>query len=209
MSDQSTLLLGAWRFVSGHHLVLVPPGVGGRTLHDHQPDGSGVDVGHGVGCVLLGGVLALAVIEDAGDEEDEEEDHIAGDQDDEVEGDRVYLQVVCDESHGGGGTVKDWDWIVSRVSQGHTDLWGISRHKSLFLLSLLSFSLSITVCLTVSLFSFMCFIGMTNNHTSVSLEHLRLISLSVHRAVLMHFIGITNTFVLPKHFQMSCILGQN
>ncbi len=107
MSDQSTLLLGARRFVSGHRLVLVPPGIGGRILHDHQPDGSGVDVGHGVGCVLLGGVLALAVIEDAGDEEDEEEDHIAGDQDDEVEGDRVYLQVVCDESHVGGGTVKD------------------------------------------------------------------------------------------------------
>lgn len=107
MSDQSTLFLGARRFVSGHHLVLVPPGIGGRTLHDHQPDRSGVDIGHGVGCVLFGGVLALAVIEDAGDEEDEEEDDIAGDQDDEVEGDRVYLHIVSDEAHGGGRTVKD------------------------------------------------------------------------------------------------------
>lgn len=107
MSDQSTLFLGARRFVSGHHLVLVPPGIGGRTLHDYQPDRSGVDVRHGVGCVLFGGVLALAVIEDAGDEEDEEEDDIAGDQDDEVEGDWVYLHIVGDEAHGGGGTVKD------------------------------------------------------------------------------------------------------
>lgn len=107
LSDQSTLFLGARRFISGHRLVLVPPGVGGRTLHDHQPDGSGVDVGHGVGRVLLGGILALAVVEDAGDEEDEEEDDIAGDQDDEVEGDRVYFHIVGDEAHGGGGTVKD------------------------------------------------------------------------------------------------------
>lgn len=100
LSDQSALFLSAWWFVCGHHIVLVPPGVGGRVLHDHQPYGCGVDVGHGVGFVLFGGVFSLAVVEDAGDEEDQEENDIAGDKDDEVEGDRVDLHIVCDETHG-------------------------------------------------------------------------------------------------------------
>lgn len=56
---------------------------------------------HVVGRVLLGGVFAPAVVQDAGDEEDEEEDDVTGHQDDEVQGDGVDLQVELHETHGG------------------------------------------------------------------------------------------------------------
>lgn len=69
-------------------------------MHDHQA------YGRLAGCrwrvvwgVLLGGVFAPAVIQDAGDEENQEQDDIAGHQDDEVEGDGVNLQVEFHKTH--------------------------------------------------------------------------------------------------------------
>lgn len=84
------------RFVVG-----LVPGGGGRVLHDHQAYGRLAGrrwrVVRGV---LLGGVFATAVVQDAGDEEDEQQDNIAGDQDDEVQGDGVNLQVEFHKTHG-------------------------------------------------------------------------------------------------------------
>lgn len=83
------------------HVVGLVTGRGRRVLHDHQADGwlAGLRR-HIVGRVLLGGVFAPAVVEDAGDEEDEEEDDVTGHQDDEVQGDGVDLQVELHETHG-------------------------------------------------------------------------------------------------------------
>lgn len=74
---------------------------GGRVLHDHQAYGRLAGWRRRVvGGVLLGGVFAPAVVQDAGDEEDQEQDDIAGDQDYEVQGDGVNLQVEFHETHG-------------------------------------------------------------------------------------------------------------
>jgi len=76
-------------------------GRGRRVLHDHQAYGRLAGRRRRVvGGVLLRGVFASAVVQDAGDEEDQEQDDIAGDQDDEVEGDGVNLQVEFHETHG-------------------------------------------------------------------------------------------------------------
>lgn len=84
------------------HVVGLVTGRGRRVLHDHQADGGLAGLRrHVVGRVLLGGVFAPAVVQDAGDEEDEEEDDVAGHQDDEVQGDGVDLQVELHETHGG------------------------------------------------------------------------------------------------------------
>lgn len=84
------------------HVVGLISGRGRRVLHDHQADGRLAGLRrHVVGGVLLGGVFAPAVVQDAGDEEDEEEDDVTGHQDDEVQGDGVDLQVKLHETHGG------------------------------------------------------------------------------------------------------------
>lgn len=75
-------------------------GGGRRVLHDHQAYGR---LARWRRCVvwgvLLGGVFAPAVIQDAGDEENQEQDDIAGHQDDEVEGDGVNLQIEFHKTH--------------------------------------------------------------------------------------------------------------
>ena len=55
-----------------------PGGPRGALLHHHQADG-GLGIQGGLRCILLTGVLASAVIEHAGDEENQEQDDIAGD----------------------------------------------------------------------------------------------------------------------------------
>lgn len=98
---------GFWRsrVVLGLTLAALPLTArrGRRVLHDHQAYGrlAGWRRGHrGRGGILLGGVLPLAVVQDAGDEEDKEEDGVAGHQDDEVQGHGVNLQVEFHETHG-------------------------------------------------------------------------------------------------------------
>lgn len=84
------------RFVVG-----LVAGRGGRVLHDHQAYGRLAGRRRrAVRGVLLGGVFATAVVQDTGDEEHEEQDDIAGNQDDEVQGDGVNLQVEFHKSHG-------------------------------------------------------------------------------------------------------------
>ena len=69
-----------------------PVGPRSTLLHHHQVDG-GLGVQGGLRSILLTGVLALAVIQHAGDEENQEQDDVARNQDDQVQGDRVNLQV--------------------------------------------------------------------------------------------------------------------
>lgn len=85
--------------VGGDHVGRVPPCDGrGGALHDDQADGR--LRGGRVGGVLLGGVLSAAVVHDAGDQEDQQEHDIAGDEDAQVERDRVDLLVVLQKTHG-------------------------------------------------------------------------------------------------------------
>ena len=56
----------------------MPRGPPGSLLHHHQADG-GLGIQGGLRCILLTGVLASAVIEHAGDEENQEQDDVAGD----------------------------------------------------------------------------------------------------------------------------------
>lgn len=53
-------------------------------MHHHEPDGRLLLGGGGLGNVLLGRVFAPAVVQDARDEKDQKQDHVAGDEDDEV-----------------------------------------------------------------------------------------------------------------------------
>lgn len=53
-----------------------------------------VGSGYRIGSVLFARVSALAVVHHAGDEEDEEQDGVAGDEDDEVQCYRVDLHLV-------------------------------------------------------------------------------------------------------------------
>lgn len=115
-SDQSTPLLPlsfplplssvpaqVWRrqLAVARRVVGLVAGGGGRVLHDHQANGRLAGWRRRVvGGVLFGGVFPPAVVQDAGDEEDQEQDDIAGDQDDEVQGDGVNLQVKFHETHG-------------------------------------------------------------------------------------------------------------
>lgn len=89
------------RLAVARGVVGLVAGGGGRVLHDHQAYGRLAGrrrcVVRGV---LLGGVLASAVVQYAGDEKDQQQDDIAGDQDDEVEGDGVNLQVELHKTHG-------------------------------------------------------------------------------------------------------------
>lgn len=116
-SDQSTPLLPfplplplplpsvpaqVWRrqLAVARRVVGLIAGGGGRVLHDHQAYGRLAGWRRRVVWgVLLGGVFAPAVIQDAGDEENQEQDDIAGHQDDEVEGDGVNLQVEFHKTH--------------------------------------------------------------------------------------------------------------
>lgn len=61
-------------------------------LHHHQADG-GLGIEGGLRSTLFTGVLASAVIQHTGDEENQEQNDVAHDQDDQVQGDRVNLQV--------------------------------------------------------------------------------------------------------------------
>lgn len=88
------------RLAVARRVVGLIAGGGGRVLHDHQAYGRLAGrrrcVVRGV---LLGGVLASAVVQYAGDEKDQQQDDIAGYQDDEVEGDGVNLQVELHKTH--------------------------------------------------------------------------------------------------------------
>lgn len=53
-----------------------------------------VGAGYRIGSVLFARVSALAVVHHAGDEEDEEQDDVAGDKDDQVQCYRVDLHLV-------------------------------------------------------------------------------------------------------------------
>lgn len=89
------------RLAVARRVVGLVAGGGGRVLHDHQAYGRLAGRRRGVvRGVLLGGVLASAVVQYAGDEKDQQQDDIAGDQDDEVEGDGVNLQVELHKTHG-------------------------------------------------------------------------------------------------------------
>lgn len=85
--------------VGGDHVGRVPScDRSGGALHHDQTDGG---LGRGwVGSVLLGGVFAAAVVHDAGDQEDQQQHDIAGDEDAQVECDRVDLLVVLQKTHG-------------------------------------------------------------------------------------------------------------
>lgn len=85
--------------VSRDHVGRVPScHGGGGALHDHQADGG---LGRSrVWRILLGGVFTAAVVHDAGDQEDQQQHDIAGDEDAEVERDRVDLLVVLQKTHG-------------------------------------------------------------------------------------------------------------
>lgn len=70
---------------------------------DHQADGCLVGDGKWGRVVLFAGIFSLAVVHDAGVEEDKKEDDIAGDQDDEVQGHWVNLKLVhMGAQHDGG-----------------------------------------------------------------------------------------------------------
>lgn len=88
------------RLTVARRVVGFVTGGGGRVLHDHQAYGR---LAWRRRCVvwgvLLGGVLASAVVQYAGDEKDQQQDDIAGHQDDEVEGDGVNLQVELHKTH--------------------------------------------------------------------------------------------------------------
>lgn len=75
---------------------------GRRVLHDDQADGR---LAGRCRCVvrgiLLGGVFAAAVVQDARDEEDQQQDDVAGHQNDEIQGDWINLQVELHEPHDG------------------------------------------------------------------------------------------------------------
>lgn len=75
-----------------HSSGVVP--AGGRGLYDDQADGAVVGARDRVGGVHSARVLALAVVHHAGDEEDEEQDDVAGDKDEEVQRYRVDLHLV-------------------------------------------------------------------------------------------------------------------
>lgn len=116
------------RFVVG-----LVPGGGGRVLHDHQAYGRLAGwrwrVVRGV---LLGGVFATAVVQDAGDEEDEQQDNIAGDQDDEVQGDGVNLQVEFHKTHGAAsylGPDPEEEEMVGKERKGNLGKWEREAEK--------------------------------------------------------------------------------
>lgn len=85
--------------VGGDHVGRVPPSHRSwRALHHHQPDG-GLR-GLWIRGVLFGGIFAPAVVHDTGYEEDQEQDNVAGDENAEVQSDRVDLLVVLQKAHG-------------------------------------------------------------------------------------------------------------
>lgn len=92
--------VGRRRLAVPRRVVGLVAGGGGRVLHDHQAYGRLAGrrrcVVRGV---LLRGVLAPAVVQYAGDEKDQQQDDIAGNQDDEVESDGVNLQVELHKTH--------------------------------------------------------------------------------------------------------------
>lgn len=117
------------RFVVG-----LVPGGGGWVLHDHQAYGRLAGwrwrVVRGV---LLGGVFATAVVQDAGDEEDEQQDNIAGDQDDEVQGDGVNLQVEFHKTHGAAsylGPDPEEEEMVGKERKGNLGKWEREAEKN-------------------------------------------------------------------------------
>lgn len=144
-SDQSTPLLPlssvpaqVWRrqLAAARRVVGLVAGGGGRVLHDHQAYGRLAGRRRRVvGGVLLGGVFAPAVVQDAGDEEDQEQDDIAGDQDDEVQGDGVNLQVKFHETHGAASYLariqtrrKRWE-NQPKKSNGKREIIGVEREE--------------------------------------------------------------------------------
>lgn len=95
-----TAQVGRGRLAMTRCVVGLVAGGGGRVLHDHQAYGRLAGRRRCVvRRVLLRGVLAPAVVQYAGDEKDQQKDDIAGYQDDEVEGDRVNLQVELHKTH--------------------------------------------------------------------------------------------------------------
>lgn len=78
-----------------------PVGSMGTVLSYHHSDGR-LGIRRGLRSTLLTGVLASAVIQHAGDEEHQEQDDVARNQDDEVQGDGVDLQIELHHlSHSG------------------------------------------------------------------------------------------------------------
>lgn len=87
-----------------------PVGCMSTVLSYHHSDGR-----LGIQCalrrILLTGILAPAVIQHTGDEEHQEQDDVACDQDDEVQGDRVDLQVELHPlSHSGEACLEKGIW---------------------------------------------------------------------------------------------------
>lgn len=76
----------------GRDEPLCPAGARGALLHHHQPDG-GLAAGRDLGSILLAGILPPAVVEHAGDQENQEQNHVASYQNDEIQGNRVNLQI--------------------------------------------------------------------------------------------------------------------
>lgn len=121
-SDHRALFLPKVRVrglvVGGDHVGRVPPcHRSRRALHHHQPDGR--LCGLRVRGVLLGGIFAPAVVHDTRYQEHQEQDNVAGDEDAEVQSDRVDLLVVLQKAHGDVcmlGFPEAWEKGASEVS---------------------------------------------------------------------------------------------
>lgn len=103
LSDHRALFLPKVRVrglvVGGDHVGRVPPcHWSWRALHHHQPDRRLRWLW--IRGVLLRGIFAPAVVHDTRYQEDQEQDNVAGDEDAEVQSDRVDLLVVLQKAHG-------------------------------------------------------------------------------------------------------------